>query len=170
MKRAVRRRARRGQFQMSFGVIFSIILIIAFIFVAYIAIRHFLELKDCALVANFYDSLEGEIDNVWKSQSADQMFSSPLPSGIDYVCFADMTRPERNAPSGVYTALRRNLVVRHNTFLYPSGKSCGLASKEVLHLDIQNITRNKNPYCIASDGKVEFRIEKGFYDALVKIK
>ena len=163
-------RTRKGQFQMSFGVIFSIILIIAFIFVAYIAIRHFLDLKDCTLVANFYDTLEGEIDNVWKSQSADQAFSSALPSGIGYVCFADMTKAERNAPSGVYQALRRNLVVRHNIFLYPAKSSCGLSSKEILHLDIQNITRNKNPYCIESDGKVEFRLEKGFYDALVKVR
>lgn len=165
-----RKRSRSGQFQMSFGVIFSIILIIAFIFVAYIAIRHFLDLKDCTLVANFYDSLQNEVDNVWKSQSADQAFSSALPSGIEYVCFADMTKAERNGPSGVYQALRRNLVVRHNTFFYPSRKSCGLASKEVLHLDLQNITKNENPYCIESDGKIEFRLEKGFYDALVRIK
>ncbi len=155
---------------MSFGVIFSIILIVAFIVVAYVVIRHFLELKDCTLVANFYEKLQNEVDSVWKSQSADQAFESILPTGIAYVCFADMAKPERSAPAGVYTAFKRNLIVRHNTFFYPSRKSCGLASKEILHIDLQNITKNKNPYCIASDGKVAFRLEKGFYDALVGIQ
>ncbi len=161
---------RKGQLEISFGMIFSVLLVVIFIVVAFYVIRHFLELKDCTLVSQFYDDLQDNLDKVWKSQESNEAFSALLPSGITYVCFADMSKPERGGPEGVYQALRRNLAARHNVFLYPRRKACDLSSQEIEHLDLQNITKTENPYCVASDGKVKFRIEKGFYDALVRIK
>ena len=156
--------------EISFGMIFSILLVVIFIAVAFYVIRHFLELKDCTLISQFYDNLQGDVDKVWKSQESNEEFSALLPSGITYVCFADMSKPERGGPEGVYQDLRRNLAARHNVFLHPRRKACDLSSQEIEHLDIRNITLAENPHCIASDGKVKFRIEKGFYDALVRIR
>ena len=162
----------RGQFQISFGIIFSIILIVAFIIVAFIVIQHFLELKDCTQVAQFYDSLKSDVDGVWKSQESSQEFKASLPSGITYVCFAQADLPAHGVNQeiqDVFSSLKRNVVVGNNVFLYPAKNSCGISSQQIKHLDLQNITVNKNPFCIRADGNVHFRLEKGFYDSLVQI-
>ena len=45
-----------------------------------------------------------------------------------------------------------------------------MESFEILHINIENITQEKNPYCLDNiNGKVSFKVEKGIYDELVRV-
>ena len=58
---------KRGQIDISFGMIFSIILIIAVVGVAFYVINNFIELKKCTEIGLFYDDLKKYIDEAWQS-------------------------------------------------------------------------------------------------------
>lgn len=73
--------------QLSFGMIFSIILIIVFIAFAFYAIIKFMEIKDTALIGKFEDKLQTDIDKIWKGQQGSQRVEYILPGKIEAVCF-----------------------------------------------------------------------------------
>lgn len=164
---------KRGQMHLPFGMIFAIILIAVFLVVAVIAIRYFLNWQKCGQVGLFYEDLQQEVDNVWESQSTKgQVFSAPLPNGIEYVCFADLSREasvDDKIHREIYNDLKKNVIYGHNIFLWPKKRACEMASREIKHIDVEEIISEKNPYCVKNNGKVRFKLEKGFYDDLVGI-
>ena len=126
---------KRGQLMhMSFSMIFSIILIIAFIVTTFYVIRHFINTSNCGAVASFYNDFQQEVDSIWNSEGASTTFTETLPSGIEYVCFVNYTRSkdfsglnskERQIASKVYDELyNRYQNVRANVFMYPTQKAC----------------------------------------------
>src|SRR3989338_4193949 len=87
-------RGRKGQFEVSFGMIFSVIVIIAVIVVAFYIIMQFLEFKDCTALGLYYDNLESEINKAWASTGVtSKTFSGDVPSAVDYVCFGNLNKP-----------------------------------------------------------------------------
>ena len=60
---------KRGQIQISFGMIFSIIIIIAIVAVSIYVITIFLDFNKCGKVVLFYEDLEEEIQKAWESPS-----------------------------------------------------------------------------------------------------
>ncbi len=161
----------QGAIEMSFGTIFSILLIIFFVAIAFIVIRYFLNIQDCAKVGMFLDELQTEIDKTWNSQSNTISFKGSLPTGIEYICFADLSKPLKGEYEGdismnigVYKGQKANL------FFYPREKSCKIAYKNIAHLDTQDIIKDKNPNCIKTDNsEINFKIKKGFNEKLVTI-
>ena len=83
---------KRGQFQISFGMLFSIILIIAFVAVAIYVIMFFLKMKKCSEISLFVKDLQEKIDRAWSSEESDFLFTRSLPSGIKKVCFIDLSK------------------------------------------------------------------------------
>ena len=163
---------KRGQqvFGMSFGTIFSILLIIFFIVIAIIVINAFLKTQKCAEVGIFIDDFQIEIDKTWNSQKSEFEFESNLPSKLDYVCFANLSNnfqgnyADIGAEIGVYQGYDANL------FLYPIENACDMVHHNIKHIDIDKITRFENPYCIGIDnGKISIKIEKDFNEALVSV-
>ncbi len=158
---------RKAQlFGMPFSVIFSIFLIAVFLVVAFYAIKYFLGLKECSEIGLFKDDFQEAIDDAWQSQSSSKTFSNSLPFAIEYVCFADLNEAARGTAKEkeIYAELRRNADYTANLFFYPQKEAC-VPSANIQHVNITN-----NPYCIpVENGKIEIRIEKGFYDALVKV-
>ena len=158
-------------FGMPFSVIFSIFLIAIFLAVAIYAIMHFLDIRKCTEIGLFIDDFEAEINRVWSSQSSDLVFTRTLPSKINYLCFADLNEAARGnirdaEGNNIYDELKKNAVYTNNMFFYPRRESC-IPSKNVQHLNISGLS---NPYCIeTASGKINIKIEKGFYEALVKI-
>ena len=161
---------KRGQgiFGISFGTIFSVILIVFFIVIAFIVIKSFLNTQKCARIGIFVDNFESEIKDAWNSQSSSFESSGNLPSSLDYVCFANLSADFKGEylnigdEIGIYQGQKANL------FLYPRKNTCNMPYHNIEHLDIGKITALKNPYCIAiNNGKVVIQIEKGFNDALV---
>jgi len=162
-----------GVFGMGFGMIFSIILIVFFLVVAFIAIKSFLGTQKCAQVGIFKDNFQTEIDKAWNSQKSDFEFKGRLPTQIKYACFTDLSKPI--TATGTSGNIGRELGVYQgelaNLFLYPVESACEMAYHEISHLDIDRIiSSSKNPYCIPVDsGNINIQIKKDFGDKLVSI-
>ncbi len=80
---------KKAQMKLSFGMIFSIILIIIFIAFAFYAILKFLDLQDSIKTAQFSDDLQYDINKMWKSSQGSQPREYLLPSKIKSVCFVE---------------------------------------------------------------------------------
>jgi hypothetical protein len=115
----------------------------------------------------FTDDFQNEITSAWQSPSSYKTFIRSLPSGIEYVCFADLSK-EADAVGverEIYQELKRNADYTVNLFFYPRKKAC------IPYANIEHINMTmSNPYCFpVENGKVEIKIEKEFYDPLVKV-
>ncbi len=159
-------------FGMPFAVIFSIILIVVFLFVAFFAITMVLGWMKCINSGNFVEDLQDEIDRIWTAESftpIDEAFSRTLPNGIEYVCITDLSQEATGSAKEkeIYLELRRNANYESNLFFYPPKNVCAeVSSAKIDHL----ATPDTNPYCFeVTDGKVNIRIERGYRDSLIKI-
>ena len=83
------KRNKRGQLKLSFGMIFSIILIIFFLVFAFFGIRQFLDVQETINVEQFKNDFQEDVDQMWRSSrgSTEKIYS--LPNEITGVCFED---------------------------------------------------------------------------------
>lgn len=153
-----------------FSTIFSILLIIFFIVIAFIVIRHFLNLQDCGQVGIFKNDLQQEVDRAWLSDSYVNQFEANLPNGITHVCFIDWNKTTvgGSIEQEIYNEFY-GYATDDNLFLYPRKKACNMENLRIEHIDIEKITLNKNPYCFGVNGKVEMSVSKGINDGFVKL-
>src|SRR3989344_4168341 len=113
-----------GSLGISFGVIFSIILIVFFILIAGIVINSFLGSQKCAQVGIFVDNFGSEIEKSWSSPKVNSIFNGKLPSGIEYVCFMDLDKSVKGDFRAIGIELGRYGGGDENMFLYPVESSC----------------------------------------------
>jgi len=174
-------KSKRSQHTMGlpFSTIFSVILIIAFIAVAFFVINAFLDSKRCAQVGVFVNNLERDVKKAWNSAGIDFEFPGSLPKNMKKVCFIDFTKtlrgPHRNDDIGLTVDNFRGYRCKGgepcNLILYPTQAACDMEYHLIEHLDTAQITINENPYCIdVTKGEVEFRIIKELNQRLVEIK
>lgn len=165
-----RGKGRGGQINLSFGMIFSIILIIIFIAFAFYAITKFLNLQKSATVGQFVENFGNDVDQMWKSSSGSQAVTYSLPSSISYVCFTDFSRPKSGVWGDFYDSLKKAHYDSENTFFYPIGSSEGVDSVEIKNIDLSSITQKENPSCVqVVNGKVTFTISKDLSSARVMV-
>lgn len=160
----IKKRGNKGSIDLSFGMIFSIILIAAIIAVGFYTISYFLNLGKCTEVSLFYDDFQKAVNRAWNSEIARDEFSGSLPSGIESVCIGGL-----NSGNSIFlkevTELRRFRSQNANTFLYPVKKACNQAFANIEHIDIEDSFR-----CFpVVNKKVKIKLDKGSFDALVKI-
>lgn len=165
----VRGKNKKGQqvFGLSFGVIFSIFLIVVFIVIAFIAVGAFLGIWHSSDVGFFYRDLQKVVDDAMRGQSSEVDFPIDLPRKIESVCFANLSARITNK-GAEYEAIRDYDVYDANVFLVPPEYGEGMEWKNIEHLDLGKITEIENPYCVSAKG--ELRIGKGFYDKLVWVE
>lgn len=162
-----RARRKKGDFQISFGMIFSIILIIAFIAVAFYVIRVFLNMKNCGLIGRFYQEVQESVTNAYRSPATSQKISSTLPGSVDYVCVINLNQSSKGPKSNIYDMLS---LVNKNFVIYPKTKCTGFGGIDLSNINIQSITLNENPFCIdVQNGKVNLKVEKDIYEKSVRI-
>ena len=158
---------KKGQsvFGMSFGVIFSLILIIAIITVGIIVIINFLDVRDCGQIKLFVDDFQDAVDSAWRSEELTKVFQSRLDN-IEFVCFFD-TGKNLN---GNFIDIGKDIsdYSDENMFLYPMKNAC-VPNHKIEHLNIGEITFENNPYCLKADGEIIIEIEKEMGEGLVKI-
>jgi len=162
---------RKGQTELSFSMIFSIILIIFFLVAAFYAIKTFLGFRDTATAGKFYSDLQSDIDNIWGNSA----FSSGqhdyiVPGGINLVCFVDFSSPATGPNSGIYTKLKFGTYNdSDNLVVYPLQNN-NFDSKTINHIDLSGITSGENPYCIqTSNGKVSMILKKDYSQSLITV-
>lgn len=154
---------KRG-FQLSFSMIFSIIIIIAIVGVAFYAIIYFINLGKCTDISLFYQNFQEEVDKAWNSEIVRENFVGNLPSGIESVCFGDLNS---EGSGEEYEVLSDFFRTRANTFLYPPENACEQVHRKIQHIDISEL----GWHCFeVRSGKVTIPLEKGSFDSLVKVK
>jgi len=87
----LRKKGKKGQMEISFQMIFSLILIAAFIYAAFVGIRYFLATADQVKINSFISELQSKVDQTWMTTETSQTYKLSLPAKIKYVCFADST-------------------------------------------------------------------------------
>jgi hypothetical protein len=160
----MKRQDRRGQIDISFGMIVSIIIVIATVAIGFYVITYFLDLSSCTKVGSFWKSMDDDVNKAWNSVMTETSINLNLPSGIAYACLGNETPSSANDQL-IFSGLRvPTYSAGTNVFLYPAGKACGLASKKLEHVKIGNF------FCIpVKSGVVSIRLSKGISDQLVTL-
>ena len=162
------KKSEKAQMQISFGMIFSIILIIFFLAFAFFGIRTFLGVQDSAKTAKFLNDVQSDIEKVWKSSQSSEEKEYFLPGKKSLVCFVDFLASARGSKAGIYNELKRADYGKENVVFYPLDFE-GTESAEIKHIDLGAITEAENPFCLENiNGKVKLRLTKDFSDSLVK--
>ncbi len=164
---------KRGAIELSFGMIFSIIIMIAIIGVAVYAITAFLQIGKTSQLSLFHQSFQGTIDDVWSSSITNKVVSFFLPNSIELVCFGNLAGSSYNPQyENEFRDLKRysSGFEQDNTnrFLYPSTKAGELAYKKVDKVDLNALINGFDCFEVR-DGNVRIRLEKNEFDSLVKI-
>ena len=162
---------KRGQMKISFGMIFSIFLIVIFIVFAFYAIKTFLNISDSAKLGKALSKLDTDVDKIWKSSQASQEFSYIVPLKVRYFCFADFS--QGSSPKGsmqnIYNDLKLFSAENKNLFFYPMDSN-EIKSYEIKNINIEKITQSENPYCIKNENsRITLTIQKTFTENLVSI-
>ncbi len=158
---------KKADMNLSFGVIFSTILIAVFIFAAIYAINFFMNYSRCTQVGGFYDKFQKEIDNAFSAQSVEnKKFQISLPAQVKRICFANLSATITN-PGEDYEEIKDYYLDEANIFLIPEESACSLPFKNIKRLNIAEITKVKNPYCVYSDD--ELVLTKKIYDKTVLV-
>lgn len=154
-----------GVFGMSFGMIFSIILIVFFFAAAFLGIRTFLNWQKCAQIGMFFDDIQNRVDEAWNSPSASYRFNATLPTSIKNVCLINITGNTVNANNiekAIFNYLKTGyLDPTKNFYLYAPEANLCMNWKNLKHISYAN----KNPQCFSViNGLVSIKIERKFED------
>ncbi len=152
---------KRGQFNISFSMIFSIIIIIAIVGVAFYVISGFLSTSKCAEIGLFYDDLKTYMEKAWQSTIHQDTFTSTLPEGIESVCFGNIAQAQDEKIKKAF------INSNGNVFLYPPQKACdsSLSAIKLEHVQLNNF------FCKSVDNnKIQIKTSKDKFDALVTIE
>lgn len=162
---------KKAQLKLSFGMIFSIILIIIFIAFAVYAVQKFIDVQNTVQIGKFASDFQNDIDKIWKGSQGLQKKEYSLPKKINFVCFADYSSSEKGSKRNFYDELKLVYYENENLFFYPIGSAKGIDGKEIRHIDLEKTTETNNPLCFENlEGKVSFTIQKDFNEALVTIQ
>jgi hypothetical protein len=139
---------RGGQLNLSFGMIFSIILIIIFLVFGFYAIKKIIELQQEVQIKQFLKDFQSDIDKMWKSSQGSNEVSYSLPKKIISICF-----------------------INNNSFENLRFTSEQIITGEKINnIDVDKITENENPFCIDNiKGKINIIISKDFGEMLVTV-
>lgn len=161
---------KKAQLKLSFGMIFSIILIIIFVSFAFYAVQKFIGVQNSVQVGKFASDFQNDIDKIWRGSQGNQEKEYSLPEKISFVCFTDYSSNEKGEKEEFYDELELVYFENENLFFYPVGSAEGLNAREMRHINLTKTTKTENPFCAENkNGRVSFTIQKDFNEALVTI-
>lgn len=139
---------KRGQLDISFGMIFSIILIIIFIGFGVYAIIQFLNLQQSIQINTFLNNFQNDVNTMWKSAQGSQTVTYILPTKIKSVCFSNTDEFEN--------------------LKFTSAQI--ISGKKIDNIDVAKITKDESPFCIENaNGKISMTLVKNFWETLVTV-
>ncbi len=166
---------KRGAIELSFTMIFSLILIVFFVVAAVIGIKFVLSNQERILLAQFITDFEDKTYELYKSTAADTTFEVNIPARIGAVCFVNfssekntigLTREKADLATKAWNENKENFELMGkeiNFFIYPQGASDVLQYRLFSHITIAN-----NPLCFKN--KEEIRLVKEFGKADVELR
>lgn len=166
----MKRGNKKAQLQISFGMIFSIILIIVFLAFTGYVITKFFGLQKGIIAGTFLNDLQSDVDKMWGGSQGSEVFEYNVPSKTEFVCFTDFSRLGKGDKQELYSTLKQSFFGSENLVFYPIGSAEGIDSKKIEHINITRITQIENPFCLSSvKGKVQMTIQISPGDNLVNI-
>ncbi len=133
--------------ELSFGMIFSIILIVAFLLAAFFAIKYFLDFQREIKYKQFEENLQSDIDRLWQSSSGSKQVEYILPKGVRAICFTD----------GEFENIEyRSKDMRVGTKLEHFDSTKTIGSSSVLCIDV-------------FESRVQFKLNKNYGEPLVSV-
>ena len=165
---------RRGSIELSFGMIFSVIIMIAIVGVAVYAITTFLHIGKTTNLALFHQKFQETVDDVWATSITNRVFSFLIPNSIKLVCFGSLAGNSYNPQyENEFRELKRYASgfeqQNTNRFMHPQEKAEGFAYKKIDKIDLSGIVNGFDCFEVR-DGKVKIRLVKEDFDPLVKIQ
>lgn len=163
---------KRAQMKLSFGMMFSVILIIIFLAFTFYAIKTLLGMNDAVTVGKFYDSLQDDVDRMWGASQGSQEETYRLPRKVEMICFASFGPGEigTGINAGIYDELIYGYHRDENLIFFPLDSGGGLSSGTIKHIDIDRMTSENNPLCFENvKGKITINIEKIYGEQLSTI-
>ena len=159
---------KRGDIQLSFGMMFSMFLIVVFIVVAIIAINAFLGVQCSVSSGQFIKDFQAKVNELYASSGQDVPFKSSLGNcKIDYVCFFDSEKRVSGSSKAMGEEFEGKITAGNNLYFYPA-KSKDFLSVNIKYIDMSKFS--ENPYCIkVAGGNVEIRLTKELEDVYVKV-
>lgn len=157
----------RGQLKISFGMLFSIILIIVFIAFAIYAIIFFLDLQKNAKIGKFFDEFQSDVDSLWRGTYGNQEVEYYLPEELTHVCI--------KIP---------DVAGEDNVYFLPEINGVDLKSKNISHIDqvkttstqnkninpIQGFNEPQKTLCVKNiDGKIRMILKKAYGENSITI-
>jgi len=140
---------KRGAMELSFGMIFAIILIAVFIVFAFFGIKKFLIIQEQVKYRQFTEDLQYDIDKIWKSAQSSKKVEYGLPSKITEVCFENKD----------YKNIRFE------------PREEGFDSQTINNLDLTSMfAESEDPICIRNkEGMISMTLSKDYSQNLVTI-
>lgn len=165
---------KKGQvIGMSFELIFSLILIAAFIFAAFTGIKYFMATADNAKINLFISDLRSTVESAGRSQGISKPYDFYLPSRIKWVCFANENLMaedfnEMECKTDCSEFISRYLVTFNganmNMFFCPPKGAYSVNAPFQAMIDCKGngcLEFPSQPYCIQNkDGKITITLEK----------
>lgn len=166
-----REEKKKGQFQLSFGVIFSIILIIFFVVMAIYVIIKIIGIQCTIQGGKFKDDFQREVNRIWASDVGedsyrDYMLGTIGKNCLEYVCFYNGGQL-KGIFKEQYDEIKDFYIEGNNLYFYPVKKS-GAMSFKIDNLNNENF--KSNPFCFKVEkNRVRISLKKSESDALVSL-
>ncbi len=165
---------KRGAIELSFGMIFSIIIMIAIIGVAIYAISAFLDIGKTSQLALFHQKFQEKVEEIWTSSITNKVVSFSIPNIVEFVCFGTLDKDGFNPDfEDEYNELKKYSSgfeqKNTNRFLYPPTKIKEFAYKKIDKIDLSEITNDFDCFEV-KNGIVKIRFVKEEFNPLVGIK
>ncbi len=156
---------KRGQIELSFGMIFGIILVIAIISVAVYAIIYFLNFSKCAELKLFYRDIEQKVDDAWRADAVQYEYNGNIPGGLSSICFGNLSLAPDSQSKIEYSFFKKSPRWDKNLFLYPPTKACNKdAYYSLKHIKTDNF------FCVPiKNNKFSVKLIKGKFDDFVEL-
>jgi len=144
---------KRGQMKLSFGMIFSIILIIIFIAFAFFGIKEFLKFQEEIKYKQFLEDLNSQTEKIYGLSKVSDPWTYSLPNKVTKICF-----------------IKNSIDSSRNLAIYTSGTNQYLEEK-VQYIDLDKTLGNSDELCFPKkDGKVTLLLTKNYGENLITVK
>lgn len=153
---------------MSFGMIFSIIIIASTVAVAIYAITLFMNSAEKIKYGTIPKDIEEQAKELRQAEEASKTIVLDAPRNIDEICFVDLSKPAVPGTSGskLQEFKSYDITKEMNFFFYPIGAAEELSASSGVKLNcgtknnyIDCFVFAKNPLCIpVEEGRIKIRL------------
>jgi len=138
---------KKGQMKLSFGMIFSIILIIAFLAFAFYGIQKLMAFQEQAKIVQFTEDFQRDLDRIHIATFASEEIKYSFPSAISSICIIDED---------------------YSNFIFKSKKL--FDEKTFQHIDLEKTLDGRTSLCFeVVEGKVTLLLEKNYGEPQIKV-